>query len=188
MKFSQQKLLRLGAILVGIVVVYGLFTSYANGKGVVLDGMQTLSPMELGGEGATAPMADGGPYVPAAETGSLGGNAGQVSGMQGATPSGQQTYTQRTLASDELLPKGEIGASWAAVNPTGVNDLQGQNFLQSSYHTNVSIIGVAQTNRNPTYDIRSEVPNSQAKVGPFLNSTIDPDPFRASRALDGLCA
>ena len=90
--------------------------------------------------------------------------------------------------SEDLLPKGEIGASWAAVNPTGVNDLQGQNFLQSSYHTNISIIGVGQTNRNPTYDIRSEVPNSQAKVGPFLNSTIDPDPFRASRALDGLCA
>ena len=187
MKFSQQKMLRLGAVLVGIVVVYGLFTSYASGKGAVLDSL-TLSPQELGGEGSAGPLSETGPYVPASETGSLGGHAVQVSGMQGATPSGQQTYTQRTLASDELLPKGEIGASWAAVNPTGVNDLQGQNFLQSSYHTNVSIIGVGQTNRNPTYDIRSEVPNSQAKVGPFLNSTIDPDPFRASRALDGLCA
>jgi len=132
MKFSQQKMLRLGAILVGIVVVYGLFSSYASGKGAVVDNL-TLSPQELGGEGAAAPMADGGPYVPAAETGSLGGNAVQVSGMQGATPSSQQTYTQRTLESGELLPKGEIGASWAAVNPTGVNDLQGQNFLQSSY-------------------------------------------------------
>ena len=60
--------------------------------------------------------------------------------------------------------------------------------LDREGHTNVSIIGVAQTNRNPTYDIRSEVPNSQSKVGPFLNSTIDPDPFRAARALDGLCA
>ena len=187
MKFSQQKLLRLGAILVGIVVVYGLFTTYANGKGAVVDNL-TMSPQELGGEGSSGPMADGGPYVPAAETGSLGGNAVQVSGMQGATPTSQQTNTQRTLESDELLPKGEIGASWAAVNPTGVNDLQGQNFLQSSYHTNVSIIGVSQSNRNPTYDIRSEVPNPQSKVGPFLNSTIDPDPFRASRALDGLCA
>lgn len=187
MKFSQQKMLRLGAVLVGIVVVYGLFTSYASGKGAVLDNL-TLSPQELGGEGSAGPLSETGPYVPASETGSLGGNAVQVSGMQGATPTSQQTYTQRTLDSGDLLPKGEIGASWAAVNPTGVNDLQGQNFLQSSYHTNVSIIGVGQTNRNPTYDIRSEVPNSQAKVGPFLNSTIDPDPFRASRALDGLCA
>jgi hypothetical protein len=187
MKFSQQKMLRLGAVLVGIVVVYGLFTSYASGKGAVLDSL-TLSPQELGGEGSAGPLSETGPYVPASETGSLGGNAVQVSGMQGATPTSQQTYTQRTLDSEDLLPKGEIGASWAAVNPTGVNDLQGQNFLQSSYHTNVSIIGVGQTNRNPTYDIRSEVPNSQAKVGPFLNSTIDPDPFRASRALDGLCA
>lgn len=187
MKFSQQKLLRLGAVLVGVVVVYGLFTSYSGAKGASVDHL-TLSPQELGGQGSAAPSSDGGPYVPAAETGSLGGNAVQVSGMQGATPSGQQTYTQRTLDSGDLLPKGEIGASWAAVNPTGVNDLQGQNFLQSSYHTNVSIIGVAQTNRNPTYDIRSETPNPQSKVGPFLNSTIDPDPFRAARALDGLCA
>jgi hypothetical protein len=187
MKFSQQKILRLGAVLVGIVVVYGLFTSYSSGKGAVLDNLR-LSPMELGGEGSAGPLSETGPYVPASETGSLGGNAVQVSGMQGATPTSQQTYTQRTLDSEDLLPKGEIGASWAAVNPTGVNDLQGQNFLQSSYHTNISIIGVGQTNRNPTYDIRSEVPNSQAKVGPFLNSTIDPDPFRASRALDGLCA
>jgi hypothetical protein len=182
MKFSQQKLLRLGAILVGIVVVYGLFTSYANGKGVVLDGMQTLSPMELGGEGATAPLADGGPYVPAAETGSLGGNAVQVSGMQGATPSGQQTYTQRTLASDELLPKGEIGASWAAVNPSAMGDLKGQNFLDAGHHTNTAIAGVSQTNRNASWDVRSEHPNPQAKVGPFLNSTIEANPFK--RGLD----
>jgi len=50
----------------------------------------------------------------------------------------------------------------------------------------VNVIGIAQTNRNPPYDIRSEPPNPQSKVGPFLQSTIDPDPFRANRALDGL--
>jgi hypothetical protein len=72
------------------------------------------------------------------------------------------------------------------VNPVGSKDLDGQNFLQAGYHANINIIGIAQTNRNPTYDIRSETPNPQSKVGPFLQTTIDPDPFRANRSLDGL--
>ena len=76
----------------------------------------------------------------------------------------------------------------AAVNPVGSEDLKGQNFLQAAYHSNINIVGIAQTNRNPTYDIRSEVPNPQSKVGPFLNTTIDHDPFKESRALEGLGA
>jgi hypothetical protein len=32
------------------------------------------------------------------------------------------------------------------------------------------------------------MPNPQSKVGPFLNTTIDPDPFKNSRSLEGLCA
>jgi hypothetical protein len=51
-----------------------------------------------------------------------------------------------------------------------------------------NVIGIAQTNRNASYDLRSEVPNQQTKVGPFLNTTIDPDPFKASRALEGLAS
>jgi hypothetical protein len=108
--------------------------------------------------------------------------------MQGRTPASQQTYSETTLSSSELLPKGEIGASWAAVNPVGAEDLKGQNFLQAGYHSNINVVGIAQTNRNPSYDIRTEVPNPQSKIGPFLNTTIDPDPFKSSRPLEGLSA
>jgi len=179
MKLSSGKVLRLGVVLVGFVVVYSLFSSYSGGKGVVMDKAE-----ELGGSGSMAPLADQGPL--STGTSVVGGNAVAVDDMQGRTPSSQQTYTQNVLSSGELLPKGEIGASWAAVNPVGSKDLDGQNFLQAGYHANINIIGIAQTNRNPTYDIRSETPNPQAKVGPFLQTTIDPDPFRANRALDGL--
>jgi hypothetical protein len=68
----------------------------------------------------------------------------------------------------------------------GSEDLKGQNFLQAGYHSNINIVGISQTNRNASYDIRSELPNPQSKIGPFLNTTIDPDPFKASRALEGL--
>ena len=183
MKVSQSKMLRLGMVLVGVVVVYSLFSSYSGLKVAVLDRAE-----ELGGSGQTGPLADQGPYVTSQATHSLGGNAVNVSGIQGRTPASQQTYTQSTLSSAELLPKGEMGASWQAVNPASSADLQGQNFLQAGYHSTTNIIGVAQTNRNPSYDIRSETPNPQAKVGPFLQTTIDPDPFKATRPLEGLAS
>jgi hypothetical protein len=181
MKLSSQKMVRLGMVLVGVVVVYSLFSSYSTGKGMVLD-----NASELNGSGPMPPLSDQGPM--SVGTSSLGGNAVSVADMQGRTPASQQTYTQNILSSSELLPKGELGASWAAVNPASSKDMDGQNFLQAGYHANVNVIGVAQTNRNPPYDIRSEPPNPQSKVGPFLQSTIDPDPFRANRALDGLSA
>jgi hypothetical protein len=116
------------------------------------------------------------------------GNAASVQGMQGRTPASQQTYSATSLSSSELLPKGELGASLASVNPVGSEDLKGQNFLQAGYHSNINIVGIAQTNRNPSYDIRTETPNPQAKVGPFLQTTIDPDPFKATHGQDGLVA
>jgi hypothetical protein len=74
------------------------------------------------------------------------------------------------------------------VNPVGAEDLKGQNFLQAGYHSNINIVGVGQTNRNASHDIRAELPNPQVAVGPFLQTTISPDPFKSSRALEGLCA
>lgn len=181
MKLTQPKLIRLGMVLAGVVVLYTLFTSYGGSKGSLLDRAE-----ELGGLGPSGPMSNSGPSMGLPH--SLGGNAASAEGLQGRTPASQQTYQETTLNSDELLPKGKMGASWSAVNPASGEDLKGQNFLQSGYHSNINIIGIAQTNRNPTYDIRSEQPNPQGKVGPFLNTTIDPDPFKSTRGLEGLTA
>jgi hypothetical protein len=181
MKLSSQKMVRLGVVLVGVVVVYSLFSTYSTGKSAVSEKLG----VEMGGSGSMAPLSGQGAF--SVSTSSLGGNALDVSDIVGRTPSSQQTYTHNVLSAGELLPKGEIGASWAAVNPVGNQDMDGQNFLQAGYHANINIIGISQNNRNPTYDIRSETPNPQSKVGPFLQTTIDPDPFRANRALDGLC-
>jgi hypothetical protein len=181
MKLSQTKVLRLGMVAAGIAILYVLFTSYSGAKSAVIDKAE-----ELGGTGGMAPLSDSGPYM--SIPGGVGGNASSVQGIQGRTPSSQQTYQETQLSSSELLPNGEIGASWAAVNPVGAEDLKGQNFLQAGYHSNINVVGIAQTNRNASWDIRSELPNPQSKVGPFLNTTIDPDPFKASRSVEGLTA
>ena len=180
MKLSQTKMVRLGLVLAGVVALYVLFTSYSSSKGALLDKAE-----ELGGLGTPGPLSEQGPSMGSPHA--VAGNAASVQGMQGRSPASQQTYSQTSLTSSELLPKGEIGASWAAVNPVGSEDLKGQNFLQAGYHSNINIVGISQTNRNASYDIRSELPNPQSKIGPFLNTTIDPDPFKASRALEGLC-
>jgi hypothetical protein len=179
MKLSQTKILRLGMVAAGIAVLYVLFTSYSGVKSVVVDKAE-----ELGGTGSMAPLSDNGPYM--SVPGGVGGNASSVQGIQGRTPSSQQTYQETQLSSSELLPNGKIGADWAAVNPVGAEDLKGQNFLQAGYHSNINVVGISQTNRNASWDIRSELPNPQSKVGPFLNTTIDPDPFKAARQLEGL--
>lgn len=174
-------MVRLGAVLAGVVALYILFNSYSGSKSALVDKAE-----ELGGLGTPGPMSEQGPYMGSPH--SVGGNAASVQGMQSRTPASQQTYSETTLSSSELLPTGQIGASWAAVNPVGSEDLKGQNFLQAGYHSNINIVGIAQTNRNPSYDIRTEVPNPQSRVGPFLNTTIDPDPFKATHSLEGLTA
>lgn len=163
-------------IAVGVVLIGFLMSNYSGAKGIIGEGMEQSS----GSLGVQGPLSDSGPY--GQPTSSTGGNAQPVESVQGRHPASQSTYSDTTLSAGELLPKGEIGASWAAVNPSGMGDLKGQNFLEAGYHTNTAIAGVAQTNRNATWDIRSEPPNPQTKVGPFLQTTIEANPFK--RGLD----
>ena len=98
MKLSQQKMVRLGMVLAGVVALYVLFTSYASSKGVVVDRAE-----ELGGTGSMGPLSDQGPSMGLPH--GVGGNAVAVSGIQGRTPSSQQTYSEHILDSSELIPK-----------------------------------------------------------------------------------
>ena len=174
MKHSQTT--RLALILGGVVVVAYLISNYSSAKGAVGEGMEKLKDSL----GVMGPLADGAPQGQPRHSG--GGNAQPSESLQSRKASGQSKYTETHLASDELLPKGGLGASWAAVNPSSMGDLKGQNFLDAGFHTNTAVAGVSQTNRNASWDVRSETPNPQVKVGPFINTTIEANPFK--RGLD----
>lgn len=173
MKSSQT---RLALVLGGAVLVVYLLSNYSSGKGSVGEGLEQVK----GALGVQGPLSDSGPH--GKPTHSKGGNEQPVESVQGRHPASQSTYSDTTLSAGELLPKGGLGASWSAVNPASMGDLKGQNFLDAGYHTNTAVAGVSQTNRNATWDVRSEPPNPQAKVGPFLQTTIEPNPFK--RGLD----
>lgn len=75
------------------------------------------------------------------------------------------------LTSADLLPKDAQNLKWANINPKNNADLGDQNFLTAGYNIGV----VAQSLRNANLQLRSEIPNPQVAVSPWLISTIEPD-------------
>ena len=75
MKLTQPKLVRLGMVLAGVVILYTLFTSYGGAKGSLLDRAE-----ELGGLGPSGPISDAGPGM--GMPFSMGGNAASAAGLK----------------------------------------------------------------------------------------------------------
>lgn len=84
-------------------------------------------------------------------------------------------YPKNQLAPQELLPN-DPNSKWAQVNPMGAGDIAGKNFLNAGALIGVNTVG--QSLRNASWDLRSEPPNPQVSVSPWLNSTIEPDTNR----------
>lgn len=75
----------------------------------------------------------------------------------------------------DLLPSGGLGAAWSKTNPVGLGDLQGQQFLQTPEQYGINTIGTSK--KNQSYDIRPTFPVPRVDVGPWLKSSIEPDPY-----------
>ena len=91
-------------------------------------------------------------------------------------------FPKDQLTPDELLP-GDVNSKWAQVNPAGQGELGDQNFLNAGFHVGVNTVG--QTLRNANLQLRSEPPNPQVKVSPWLQSTIEPDSNRKPMEIGG---
>jgi hypothetical protein len=84
----------------------------------------------------------------------------------------QDCYPREMLNPVDLLPQ-DVNNQWAQVNPTGAGDIQGKNFLSAGALIGVNTIG--QSLRNANQQLRSEPANPQIQVGPWQQSTIEPD-------------
>ncbi len=94
------------------------------------------------------------------------------------------SFPKSQLTAAELLPQ-DNSSQWAQVYPTGEGSLKDRNFLQAGYHIGINTVG--QTLRNANQQLRSEPPNPQVKVSPWLQSTIEPDLGRKPFEIGG-CA
>ena len=80
-----------------------------------------------------------------------------------------------TFTCSDLLP-GDTNSTWAQVNPSGVGALCDTNLLNSGHHLGVNTVGTSM--RNANRGLRSEPPNPQVRVSPWLQTTIAPDLLR----------
>lgn len=81
-----------------------------------------------------------------------------------------------TVSPTDLLPSDENN-EWAKLNPTGQGELADVNLLQAGYHSGINTVA-GQAMRNSNQQLRSDPPVNKENVGPWNNSTIEPDSSR----------
>ena len=102
---------------------------------------------------------------------------GEASGPVLAGGKPNDCFPKEQLKASDLLPGGNSGSdTWAKSVPSGQGELGDQNFLTAGYHVGVNTVG--QSLRNANRQLRSEPPNPQVKVSPWLQATIEPDTNR----------
>ena len=87
-----------------------------------------------------------------------------------------QCYPRDTLSAADLLPRDAASSPFAQVNPAGQGNSDGQNFLTAGSLIGIDTVG--QSLRNANVQLRSEPPNPQVKVSPWMQTTIGPDMAR----------
>lgn len=161
----------IGAIIVLLIVAYGvyMFASYLGAKG--MPGPESNAQMQQQYKNNMASSAAVRPSDPNGNEVFASANGVQTS-MPGIPSSCSKPNIQNPA---ELLPK-DTNSQWAQLNPSGKGELANINLLKAGYHIGIDTIG--QTLRNANLQIRSEPPNPQLNVGPWNQSTIEPDFMR----------
>ena len=141
-------------ILIIFIVLAWMLLNYSDAKTLSLDGMDT-------GYGTSA----GGQSVNIRESGS---SNVDPSASAGANTSGA------VASPNDLLPHDQ-NSEWAALNP--INMSQGNiiagDMLQAGYHIGLDTIG--QTMKNANLQLRSDPIIPKQNVGPWNQSTYEPD-------------
>lgn len=97
-------------------------------------------------------------------------------------------YPDKSLTASDLLPSQEADeiSEFNQNYPIGKGILKGINFLSSGYSIGVNTVG--QSLKNANRQLRSEPPNPQVSVSPWMNSSIGPDLLRRPLELENSCS
>ena len=156
----------LGALLLLLVVAYAanMFLNYLNNKGSF--GFEANSSMQDQHKNAEASAS----VKPSNPDGNE--EYATVSGITTTQPPDNGNYNTNQNPS-ELLPH-DSNSQWSELNPTGKGELSNINLLQAGHHIGT----VSQSLRNANLQIRSEPANPQMNVGPWNNTTMEPETNR----------
>ncbi len=142
----------------GLVVAVAALMHYSGRKGSQKDGMQ---------DGKDEVKEQHGPS-PASPDDLEEGQFANVSDSSLVQGSCQQ---QPVVDPNELLPKADNN-EFDLQNPQS-GDMHNTNFLKAGEHCGINTVGGSL--RNANLQVRSEPPNPQNNVSPWMNSTIEPD-------------
>lgn len=130
------------------ILAWGLLT-YSKSKSFEIAGMETGTPTESSAPTAVPEQPEVKPIV------------------------AESNYTETTGASpSELLPQDQ-NSQWAALNPVAQGNIAAPDLLQAGYHIGLDTIG--QTMKNANLQERSDPIISKQDIGPWNQSTIEPD-------------
>ena len=151
-------------VLVGFIVLAVVFMYYSTGKVTVRDGMsEGNAQVPSTGAKKNASASDD-----AQET--------QANTAPVATQEHFQGYSEKEVANpSELLPKDE-NSQWSSLNPVSQSNPQMPDMLQAGYHIGLDTIG--QTMKNANLQLRSDPVIQKGDIGPWNQSTIEPDLMR----------
>lgn len=159
--------------LVALIFVVLALGMYSQNKSVSVSGMTNQEEDKEVQQAATGDnSAQVAPAAPAGE------NAGpaSVANMNASQKGMPSNCSSQAVANPaDLLPK-DNNSEWARLNPAGSGDLQNVNLLKAGHHIGIDTIG--QSLRNANLQLRSEPANPQLNVGPWNNTTIEPDLMR----------
>jgi hypothetical protein len=148
-------------LLFGVVVLIVILMKYSESKSLQHESMKLRS---IGGS-----MLEASGNMLTSSDPSQGGFM-DVAGIQGAPP----MDTQQGIVPSDLLPR-DVNSEWSNVNPAS-NDLKNLNLLSADQV--IGINTVSSSLRNANYQERSEPIIPKKDIGPWGNSTIQPDTFR----------
>ena len=160
-----------GVVVAILLIGYGVYyyTTYLSMKGSSGSEKMTATPNPayVNGNGASVQPAN-----PAGQNEVY----SSANGIQTSMPGAPSTCNTANIQNpSELLPK-DKNSQWAQLNPSGKGELANVNLLRAGYHIGIDTIG--QSLRNANLQIRSEPPNPQLYVGPWNQTTIEPDFMR----------
>jgi hypothetical protein len=161
--FTKERVIILIAFLVLIWALY----YYSGSKNMIIDRMSDGSSYSTAPTSPTAPTA---PILTNTPT-------------SNSTPT---NYASQSVVSNpsDLLPK-DSNSQWASLNPSSMNqgDILMPDLLQAGYHIGLDTIG--QSLRNANLQLRSDPIIPKSDIGPWNQSTIEPDLGRVPLELGG---
>ena len=164
-------------ILASLVLLYAIY-NYSGSKSMFpeyMSGSSASSSKKSRGAGMGAGNSSAGQPPAPVDDSSIYNQLNSATGSSNMTGLPPNCSGQANINPADLLPK-DNNSSWN-MKPMGSGDFLGVNLLNAGYLIGVDTIGSSL--RNANLQVRSEPPNPQLQASPWMNTTIEPDPFRA---------